>query len=407
MSEDSNPFISLLRENRDFATLWFGQIVSRIGDGILIVALPWLIYKIGTETDLGLIMALYSLAAVLFGYIAGMTADRFSRKRLMIMSSIGAGVFVTLMPVLYDSGLLVIPLLGILAFLASLCSQFFEPALDASIPNLVEDDMLETANSMSMTTRRVGMIAGPAVAGVLITVTSSSTTLLIDSISFFFLAGIIAFISVPQKIPDRRNSIWSDFVDDTGDLFSYVKSQPLIRLILLLTLVVNAVLGPFFIITVVFTKNVLASGSGSFGLLVSILSLGTVAGMLTVGQFKEIHAKKFILLGFSLSGLSLIILSQTRWLGLAVGLYLLVGIGFGVINVPAKTALQRFSPDKLRGKIMGITFTMASAAQPISQASSGFVLSFIDTPIMFLFMGMGVLLLLLPLILSEELERLE
>lgn len=347
----SKSYWAFLKGNQNFAKLWVGQIASRLGDGIYVVALAMLVLKYMGGIGLGIVMASYSLAALLFSFLGGMIADRYSRRKLMVSSGVATGILVTLIPFLIRSEMVIITTFVPLAFLVSTATQFFEPSLDASIPNLVDEESLEKANSLYMSTRWMGMVAGPALAGILISLFSFSLAFLLDAVTFFILALIVYGIEIPQETRKMEKSILSEFREDIQDFSKFLKGESCIFVILGIALVSNLIFGPFRVVAPKLSVLLAggSGGSGIFGLLMAMLSLGVVLGMSALGKF-QFPKGKSILGGMALLGIAMIPIGIFKDIFVAVALFTVVGLGMGLVNVSVRTLLQSLTPDKLRGK---------------------------------------------------------
>ncbi len=362
--------------NRNFLLIWLGEVFSRIGDGLSQVALIWLVLEMtGSGAAIGTVMAVYTAAALIFGLPGGALADRWNRRRLMICSGLFSALFVALIPLLFNGGGLTLPALAGLVFLLSAASQFFEPALDATIPNIVPEGQLMTANALKMTTREVGQLLGPALGGVLIGTIGTANVLFLDALSFLVIAAAIALARLPrQPVASEASLNLKSLLSDIREGFSFIKSKSVLLAVILMAVVANMAFAPLVVIAPLFVENVLQAGPQGFGYLLSCLSLGTLAGMLLLGALGERVPKgKVIIGGFVLTGLAVGMTGATFRLYQTLVCFLFIGGGIALINVPFLTVEQQLSPDSLRGKVLSTDRTLAMAAMPLAQAGAGFI----------------------------------
>lgn len=362
--------------NRNFLLIWLGEVFSRIGDGLSQVALIWLVLEMtGSGAAIGTVMAVYTAAALIFGLPGGALADRWNRRRLMICSGLFSALFVALIPLLFNGGGLTLPVLAGLVFLLSAASQFFEPALDATIPNIVPEGQLMTANALKMTTREVGQLLGPALGGVLIGTIGTANVLFLDALSFLVIAAAIALARLPrQRVASEASLNLKSLLSDIREGFSFIKSKSVLLAVILMAVVANMAFAPLVVIAPLFVENVLQAGPQGFGYLLSCLSLGTLAGMLLLGALGERVPKgKVIIGGFVLTGLAVGMTGATFRLYQTLVCFLFIGGGIALINVPFLTVEQQLSPDSLRGKVLSTDRTLAMAAMPLAQAGAGFI----------------------------------
>ncbi|MBC7097627.1 MFS transporter [Candidatus Bipolaricaulota bacterium] len=366
--------------NRNFVLLWWGEIFSRIGDGISQIALIWLVLEMtGSGAAVGTVVAVYTAAALLFGLPGGALADRWNRKKLMILSGIFSALFVAMIPILYTSLGLSIPLLAGLVFLLSTASQFFEPALDATIPNIVPESQLMSANALKMTTRQLGQLLGPALGGVLIGAIGIANVLYLDALSFLIMAGAVLLARLPPSQAGERIGL-KRLITDIGEGLSFVKGQRVLLSVIIMAIVANLAFGPLSVVSPLFVKNDLQAGPEGFGYLMSSFGLGALAGMLLLGALGGKPPKgKVIIAGFALSGMAAGLTGLTSELYQTLIFFFFLGVGVALVNVPFLTLEQLLSPDRLRGKVLSTDRTLSMAATPVSQAGAGFIVEWIGT----------------------------
>jgi MFS family permease len=384
----------IVLSNRNFLLIWLGEVFSRIGDGISQVALIWLVLEMtGSGAAIGTVMAVYTAAALIFGLPGGALADRWDRKRMMILSGIFSALFVAVIPILYRSSGLPLPLLAGLVFLLSTASQFFEPALDATIPNIVPESQLMTANALKMTTRQLGQLLGPALGGVLIGAIGTANVLYLDALSFLVIAGAIALARLPKRQGGAGERVdVKRLLADIREGFSFIKGQIILLSVILMAIVANMAFAPLIVVAPLFVENTLQAGPQGFGYLMSCLSLGTLVAMLLLGAFGERVPKgKLILGGFVFSGLAVGLAGITSQLYQTLICFLFLGGGLALINVPFLTLEQLLTPDTLRGKVLSTDRTLSMAATPVAQAGAGFIAEWVGARMFFGILG-GVLL---------------
>ncbi len=172
-------------KNSDFLKLWLGQLVSRIGDGIHEIALAWLVLELtGSALSMGAILAVSIIPNLLFGLPAGVIVDRFNRKRIMLLSDLSRTIIVLVIPVAYTLGFLRIWMIFLAAFLTSSAEAFAGPARLSSIPNLVEEENLDPANSLIQITRSVSSLFGLSLGGAVVATIGPANSFFLDSASF-------------------------------------------------------------------------------------------------------------------------------------------------------------------------------------------------------------------------------
>lgn len=367
-----------LLANRNFTLIWIGQVFSSIGDGLHMVALPWLVLEMtGSTASVGFVMAGYMLAVPIFGLMGGAIADRWNRKRMMILSLTVSAGFVVLIPVLFAASALNILLLAAISFLLSTATQFFEPALNAAVPTMVSKRALAPANSLIMSTKQLGTILGPGLAGFLIALIGTTPIFYVDALTFALAALATLPVAVPNPAGEASESdvaiplhraLWADIVKS----LSFVRREAILLTVILLAVFANVAIAPIRVITPSFVQDVLGQGAQSFGFLISAFSVGVVLAMLLVGKLEHrVRKGTFILSGFFIAGVALGGASLVTHYVQLLPLFFIVGCGFAAINVPFRTLIQVSTPDELLGKVLSLDLVLSTSAVPLSQVLFG------------------------------------
>ena len=191
--------IRILRQ-RNFALLWTGGLISLTGDWILVVGLPFEIYRrTGSTLATGGMVLAYLLPPILFGSVAGVFVDRWDRRRLMVA--------INLLLALIILPLLAIDVIGLwiaylVLFVASAVELLFKPAESALLPDLLEhpDDDLVTANALNGMNNHISRLIGPALGGLIVATGGLVAVTIIDAVTFLASAALIWTLVVKPRI---------------------------------------------------------------------------------------------------------------------------------------------------------------------------------------------------------------
>src|ERR1043166_1400884 len=196
VSAPSVGYMELLRSNRGFRFLWFGQVVSQMGDWFDTVAVYTIALKLtGSTRSVAFIMVARFLPTVVLGPLAGVIADRFSRRAIMIGSDIVRAIVVL--------GFLFVRrpdqmwLVYVLTVFQLAFSTFFEPAKTAAIPSIVTDRELVPANAIAAVTWSVMLTLGAAMGGFVAGWVGTNAAFVLDSLTFSASAMLIARVHFP------------------------------------------------------------------------------------------------------------------------------------------------------------------------------------------------------------------
>jgi MFS family permease len=181
-----------LREAGPFRLLFWGQALSVVGDRITPVAIAFAVLDLGSTTDLGLVMAAGGVPFLLFALAGGVWADRVGRRRVMLVSDVLRAISQGVVAALLLTGSAEVWMLAALSFVYGVSAAVFMPALVGLIPQTVPPARLQEANALLALTRSVANIAGPAIAGVVVTAAGSGEAIAVDAGTFVVSALCLA-----------------------------------------------------------------------------------------------------------------------------------------------------------------------------------------------------------------------
>ena len=185
MSEIKEP-----QNMRSFFTIWVGQLISILGSGLTSFALGvWIFQQTGKATPFAITVLFGSLPAVLLGPVAGSVADRFNRKKVMLLADTGNALITLAGYFLFLSGQLEIWNIYVIALVGSVFSAFQEPAFSASVVMIVPKKDLTRANGLSQMSGALGNLVPPLMAGLLFGIIGLEGIFLIDFITYFAALG--------------------------------------------------------------------------------------------------------------------------------------------------------------------------------------------------------------------------
>lgn len=365
--------LSILR-NRNFALLWSGQGISQIGDALFNVAMMWLVLQLtGSALAMGTTVILTQLPRLAFQLIGGVSVDRYDRRMLMLWSDAIRGVVMLIFATLVATNQIQMIHIYILAIIFGIVSAFFYPAMSALIPNLVPQDDLVAANSVSSLTQQSSQILGPAIAGILIAI----PTFGIAGVSYLnavsFGAGVLGLLlmRLPDHLNDARKTNES-FWHELRDGWRYVLRFRALVIILLLAMVLNFALAPIEVVLPIFVKKALGSGSEGFGMLLSAFGLGMVAGSIVIG-IRAPRARRgiFVFALTTLGGFLFAAVGLVPMFALTVALTVAFGFIIAVVNTVLTATMQGMIADEYRGRVFSIDMMISMGLTPIAFALAG------------------------------------
>ncbi|HSR25554.1 MAG TPA: MFS transporter, partial [Candidatus Eisenbacteria bacterium] len=199
---------------RSFRIYWTGQTVSSLGNGMQPVALAFAVLSLhGSATELGLVLALSLLAQVLFLLVGGVWADRLPRQRVMLLADLVRASTQLALAAALLTGSARIWHLALAGVVNSLAASVFRPASSGLVPETVEGDRLQQANSLVSISDSAGYLAGPTVAGILIAISSPGPVYAIDGATFLVSAASLALLPLSPRRPRVPQGILMDLAE--------------------------------------------------------------------------------------------------------------------------------------------------------------------------------------------------
>ena len=386
-------YLTLLR-GRNFALLFAGQAISRLGDGLHEVALLWLVLGLtGSAFITGTVLAVQLLPTLFFGLVAGALVDRWDRRRTMIAADAARVVLVLLIPLLNSLGALTLWSLYVISFFLATFGQLFRPALMASLPNVVPGEALMSANALMGMTRQLGGIAGPALGGLLVSLTGLNSVFYVDAATFGVSGYAIYLASVPGDVHAKVSLTVRAVTREIREGLAYMRGQRAVLTLAILGILSHAYWGAIPVVVPAFADRVLGGGSATYGLLLSSMNLGMVAGGLLIGSAgRGRHRGRLVVAGYTgmAAGITALGFARTPAQGMAV--IALSGAVSMLSVVPFFALLQDIVPDHYRGRVLSTDESLEHGILPIVYGTAGYLADAVGTRETFWVVG-GVMLL--------------
>ena len=345
---------------RDFTLVWWGQMVSQIGDGVSKLALLWFVYSItGSPLKTTMIGLLQTLPPILFGPFIGVIVDRVPKKLLLISSDLIRALVLGVLPCLLPVDSFSIERLYLMVFVHAVASAVFGPALTAAIPSLVSRHEFTAANALLQTTTSIGIIVGPALSGVGIATMSSQEVLCVNAVSYVISALCFLFIRFPrtEAVPAGGGSL-AGTLRDVVEGFQYVLHRQRVILMLIgAASMYTFATSAFSTLFPVFGKKLLDLGPIEVGYLWSAFGVGLLLvslGLVSLSSWSLPKRIQLMALSSFISGLTLLGLLFTSNRLVAAALMVIIGMGAGTLTPVAWGVLQEISPTTLLGRVLAI-----------------------------------------------------
>jgi MFS-type transporter involved in bile tolerance (Atg22 family) len=332
--------------NRDFVKLWVGETISLIGTQVTQFTIPLvaLLTLNATVLEVGVLNALRFLPVLGVSLIAGVWLDQRKRRPILIGCALGNALLIGLVPITSELGVLSIGLLCAVVTLAGTLSVIFDVGALSYVPFLVERQNLAESNSKLQASSAVAGIAGPGLAGLLISLITAPITLSVDAVSYLFVIGGLIAVRKPEPEPDPDRAR-PPVRQQIAEGFAAVYGTPLLRTLLTQSAVLNVGFGAVSTVFTVYAVRHLGLSPFELGLTVAGLAAGALCGALLANRIRRRlglgRALAMAITAVSLSPLLLLVPRGASALGVVILFAGWLGHGWGISNWNVNTITMR------------------------------------------------------------------
>jgi MFS family permease len=382
------------KKSNDFFRFWFAQLISQFGDRVYQMALVGLmaIRHPGSVMEMAKLLSFTIIPVFIVGPIAGVYIDRWDRRTTLFVCD-----FIRCMLVLFAAFYLVHlpdiwPMYAVVFVIFSL-SRFYVPAKMSFIPEMVHEDDLHIANSLSTTTGMIALVLGALLGGLIVEYTGSFGGFCWGAMGYF-LSGVLVFtistlrrrlpnkseiIAGTKKMLQSQKTVWQEILDG----IRYIRSHKEIRFIFWMMSILFAAAGAIYVVIIVFIQQAFHSVTKDLGFLAVPLGVGLFLGSLAYGRWgTKITAFKVIFWSL-ISGGAMVILfasmvESTHNRILALGLSFVLGFVIGPAVIASNTVVNKVCDMEMSGKVFAALEFVMYLAFLIAMMTSSFLSEHID-----------------------------
>jgi predicted MFS family arabinose efflux permease len=363
--------------HRDFSFLLIGTMGSQMGDWIQQVGQGWLVYQLtGSAAQLGIFAFVRGMAVLFITPFGGAIADRLNRRHLLTLSTTLGACNATVVAVLVASGHIALWQLYFTTVVDGVVASIGLPARQVMVYDVVGPDDLTNAIAINAMGNNIVRILGPSLGGLLIGVTGLSTC--------FFAQAVAYAIAAVATVLIRTNSVRvltrSSVIGNIAEGARYMARDSLVVTLLLVTLVPSLLVYPYVGFTQVFAEKVFHVGASGYGILLTGVGFGSIAGAAWVASHASFRKSGWAMLITDVVYMLCIVafaLSYNFWLGFAF--LVLAGVANSIYNTYNQTLLQLNISDEYRGRVLSLYLTL-SAVTPIGSLLMGWMISRFAAP---------------------------
>ncbi|WP_367127263.1 MFS transporter [Saccharothrix sp. HUAS TT1] len=362
---------------RSFRLLWAGQALSLLGDGFSYIAFAWITLELtGSTLMLGYVLAFQAVPRALLTLVGGSLSDRWSPRRLMVLSSWARAAVMAAVAVAGFSGTLGFWVLCVAAAAFGAVDAFFQPARVSILPSVVAQDVLPAANALLGTGIKVASVLGPAVGGVVVAASDANYAFLVDALCFALCALCVSAVrTLPREqeattgSAEPGDSLWARIKEG----LRYVWADPRIRTVLVVDMAVTfCYAGPFTVGFATLARAEVQGGSTTMGLLNGALAAGAMLGTLVggaIGARPRVGLLVAALAGWLAVGMAA--LGVVDQVVVAVATVLAMGFGIGFQGVFGLSWIQRNIKGSVLSRVISVDMVLGYAVAPLSLVLCG------------------------------------
>ena len=349
---------------------------------------------------------------MLFG---GALSDRFSLRRLMLISNVARAAIATGIAILVFNEAIELWHLYLFVLLIGVADALFLPALMTTIPSLLKKNELEAGNALVRGAMPIGTLIGSAPAGLLISSVGIAATFGIDALFFllavtvlWLMAEAMSYVSTSDDAVSRAAHRSRSFgvLGDIKDGLGYAWRRPAIRALFITVSVIHlSFVGPFTVGLATLVNSTFTGGATDFGIVRSCFGGGALLGAIIAGSVVFKHRGLLLIIITAALGVSLMLISLAQDVISASLFAGLIGIGDGLINVISFTWLQKTISSHMLGRMMGLINSSALILAPISYVLTGAIAE-INPSFVFIVAGIPVLVITIYLITIKDFRQL-
>lgn len=375
-----------LWRHTDFLKLWVGQTISVVGSEVSNIALPTIaiLQLHATAAEVGLLAATQQVAFPVLALFAGVFADRFRRRPMMIVADVVRALAILSIPIAAALSMLSLVQLYVVAIVLGVGTVIFDIAYLAYVPGLVSRADILEANTKLEVTFSGARLVGPSLGGLLIQLIGAAQAMLADAISFVVSVVTVIWIRQPEPSPQHPTAPRASVLADIREGLRFVLHDPILRaLLLMLTIgglgfhLQDPALFLFAYRDVHLSPALfgLVFAAGGAGAVVGAMVVGTVVRRLGVGNSLAMSnvllAVAFMAWPLALLGAPVLILGV---------LMFLAGICDSIYNVSQVSLRQAVTPSRLQGRMTATMRTVFWGVRPISNVAGGVMAGALGAP---------------------------
>jgi MFS family permease len=363
---------------RNFRLFWSGQIISLMGSQMQAIGQAWLVLLLTHSAwQIGLVGALQALPILLFSIFGGVFADRWPKRRVLLVTQSAAAIQALLLWILLTTGTLQLWHLYVLALLLGLTYSLGRPASRAFVVEMVGREDLPNAVALNSSISSLARIVGPALGGIIIAASGVPILFLLNALSFLpIIVGLALIKSHELYTPIRQQRSIGEQQNTWQSLregMDYVWKTPAVLLVILVVGLVLLFGANFNVVLPLIATDVLHVGATGLGLLSTASGVGALLSALWLAWSNRKPTIRYLLIGMLIFAVLEVIFALTHLYPLSLILIASVGFTEEAFAAPAMTMLQMVTPDHLHGRVISVQVLFFDGSLPLGYLLIGWL----------------------------------
>jgi MFS family permease len=373
----THPLRALRHQN--FRLFAAGQLISLVGTWMQQVAQAWLIYRLtNSALLLGAIGFANQIPVFFLGAIGGHVADRYDRRRVLLITQTLSMILAFALAALTLSGRVREWHLFVLSVLLGMVNAFDIPARQAYLVQLVDREDLINAIALNSSMFNGARIVGPAIAGLLVAAIGEGWCFFANAVSYIAVIIGLMMITTPRFVAEHGRSVWANISEG----FRFVGKAAPVRALLLLIGAVSFTAMPYSVLMPLFADRVLHTGARGLGILMGAAGAGALIGSLALASRSSVKGLgRWVAISCAIFGAALAAFAMSRTFALSAALLVIAGGAVMVQMASSNTLIQSMVPDALRGRVMSVYIMMFVGLGPIGALLAGSIAERIGAPL--------------------------
>jgi MFS family permease len=374
---------------RDFSLLWTGMFVGNLGTWLQFTALGYYVAKLAPNAALGsfyigLLGASRMVPVLIVAPLAGVLADRASRKRILLSTNVMTAVLALLLSAALATHNATLPVVLLISALQAATQSFDAPARQSWVSFLVPREYVGNAIGLNAVAMNAPSVMGPPIAGLLIAAIGVAPCMAINSLVKLWVVLMIGFMKPAPLGGARRSSVGSALTEGLHFLWNH----SVLRWIFLMLLISAVSVRSYNFLLPAYAVHVVRTDAFGLGILMAASGLGAMFGAFTIAATQPRRRSPFWFFSNLISSLGITALGLTDSLPLAVVILLVVGLGMQVFIGSSNVMVQTLSPEAMRGRAIGIYSMILMGMVPGGALLIGSLATVVDLRIVFVGAGL-------------------